>query len=86
MPFALGLAALAGGSSRLAPWAWGINGCASVLSAGLASLLAMHYGFDIVILAAMACYGLAAASFPRPATGQDSGLMLRNPAGTRIHE
>ena len=66
MPFALGLAALASGSTRLTPWAWGINGCASVLSAGLASLLAMHYGFDFVILIAMSCYGLAAVSFPRP--------------------
>lgn len=35
------------------PWAWGINGCASVLSAILASLLAIEIGFNGVMLVAV---------------------------------
>jgi hypothetical protein len=66
MPFPLGLAALAIGRPRLTPWAWGINGCASVASAVLATLIAIHFGFSRVILVALLCYLAAAASFPVP--------------------
>ena len=66
MPFPLGLAALRAAPSALTPWAWGINGCMSVVSAVLASLLAIHFGFNVVILIALACYWLAILSFPRP--------------------
>jgi len=68
MPFPIGLAALADEPPALTAWAWGINGCASVISAVLATLLAIHFGFNAVILLALACYLAAAASFPRPAT------------------
>jgi hypothetical protein len=66
MPFPLGLAAISLGAPRLTPWAWGINGCASVTSAVLATLLAIHFGFSSVILIALACYLAAGASFPVP--------------------
>ncbi len=49
----------------LVPWAWGVNGCASVLSAVLASLLATHFGFTFVVALAMGLYGLAALTFGR---------------------
>ena len=45
MPFPLGLARLAEHAPDLIPWAWAINGCASVISAVLATLLAIHLGF-----------------------------------------
>ncbi len=45
------------------PWAWGTNCCASVLSAILATLLAMSFGFRAVVLTALALYLLAAATF-----------------------
>ena len=64
MPFPLGLSALAKGPPSLTPWAWGINGCASVISAVTATLLAIHFGFNAVILLALTCYFAAAASFP----------------------
>ena len=64
MPFPLGLSMLASGPPSMTPWAWGINGCASVISAVLATLLAIHFGFNAVILLALACYFAAAASFP----------------------
>jgi hypothetical protein len=57
MPFPLGLARVA---AELVPWAWGINGCASVLSAVLATLLAIQFGFSTVIIAALLLYALAA--------------------------
>ena len=59
MPFPLGMAALQQGSAQWIPWAWGINGCASVLSAILAVILAIEIGFSGVILAAVALYLLA---------------------------
>ncbi|WP_126456604.1 SAM-dependent methyltransferase [Sulfuriflexus mobilis] len=65
MPFPLGLSRLAETGPGLVPWVWGVNGCASVLSAVLASLLAIHFGFTFVILAALALYGLAAISAQR---------------------
>ena len=65
MPFPLGLSALATAPPSLTAWAWGINGCASVISATLATLLAIHAGFDAVILLGLACYLVAAGSFPR---------------------
>ncbi len=64
MPFPLGLSSLNTASPSLIPWAWGINGCASVISAVLATLLAIQFGYNAVILAAVVCYLLAAACFP----------------------
>jgi hypothetical protein len=64
MPFPLGLARVRATDARLLPWAWGINGCASVVGAVLATLLAIHVGFTAVILAALLLYGVAAAARP----------------------
>ena len=47
----------------LIPWAWGINGCASVISAILATLIAMQFGFTFLIFLAIALYWLAAWCF-----------------------
>lgn len=41
------------------PWAWGINGCASVVGTVLAVILAMAFGFRIVTLLAIGIYLLA---------------------------
>ncbi|UCH42030.1 MAG: SAM-dependent methyltransferase [Gammaproteobacteria bacterium] len=83
MPFPLGLTSISIGAVSLTPWAWGINGCASVISAVLASLLAIHFGFNLVILVAMACYLLAIISYPVAAGGLEQGLMVKNPTGNR---
>jgi hypothetical protein len=66
MPFPLGLARLADYAPDLIPWAWAINGCASVISAVLATLLAIHLGFTTVIAVALALYALALWVFPMP--------------------
>jgi spermidine synthase/MFS family permease len=57
LPFSLGLARIAQTTPRLIPWAWGVNGCASVISAVLATLLALQWGFSVVLLAAAGCMG-----------------------------
>jgi len=66
MPFPLGLARLADYAPDLIPWAWAINGCASVISAVLATLLAIHLGFATVIGVALLLYALALWLFPAP--------------------
>ena len=60
MPFPLGLSLLGDRTQHLIPWAWGVNGCASVLSAVLATLLAIHFGFTVVVVLALLLYGVAA--------------------------
>ena len=64
MPFPLGLARLGEKNAELIPWVWGVNGCASVISAVLATLLAIHFGFIVVVLLALILYGVAASVFP----------------------
>jgi len=66
MPFPLGLGQLADHAPGLIPWAWAINGCASVISAVLATLLAIHLGFTTVIAVALVLYALALWVFPVP--------------------
>ncbi|WP_246777150.1 SAM-dependent methyltransferase [Microvirga sp. VF16] len=60
LPFPLGLERVAAEAPDLVPWAWGINGCASVVGAVLASILAMHIGLTLVICLALALYAVAA--------------------------
>ena len=66
MPFPLGLARVAAEAPSLVPWAWGVNGCASVLSALLAAGLAMELGFSAVVVAAALLYAGAAAVYGGP--------------------
>lgn len=65
MPMPLALDSLAHHRGKLIPWAWGINGCASVVSSVLATLLAMQLGFNAVILAAMVLYAMVVLIFPQ---------------------
>ena len=65
MPFPLGLDRVSSRVASLVPWAWGINGCASVISTVLATLLAMSIGFNLVIIIALSLYTLAAVSLAR---------------------
>jgi hypothetical protein len=69
LPFPLGLSRVSAESPGLVPWAWAINGCASVVGAVLAGILAMHFGFTAVVCAALILYAIAAAVFtPRIAS------------------
>ena len=62
MPFPIGIAHLARENQDLVPWAWAINGCASVIAAVLATLLAMHFGFTVLVTLAGAIYLAAPAA------------------------
>ncbi|MBT8078589.1 MAG: SAM-dependent methyltransferase [Gammaproteobacteria bacterium] len=67
VPFPLGLQAARDVAPEFVPWAWGINGFASVLSASLATLLAVELGFSGVVLLALLLYVAATRFFPAPA-------------------
>ncbi|GAB4573077.1 MAG: hypothetical protein Kow0077_14350 [Anaerolineae bacterium] len=59
LPFAQGIAALQR-DPDLIPWAWAVNGSASVISAVLAMIGALSWGFQAVLLTGAGLYGLAA--------------------------
>lgn len=56
MPFPIGLALVACARPSILPWAWGINGSASVVSAVLASVVAIHLGLTALVLIAALMY------------------------------
>jgi hypothetical protein len=60
MPFPLGLSRVSVKKPFLVPWAWGVNGCASVISPVLATVLATSMGFNLVVITAVSLYFLAA--------------------------
>ncbi len=60
-PMPLALARLERGAPALIPWAWGVNGFASVLAAPVAVIIAMTWGLLAAGAAAVALYALAAA-------------------------
>jgi spermidine synthase len=66
LPFPLGLDRLKAVAPELVPWAWGINGCASVVSPVLATLLAVHLGFSAVIAMALVLYLALMLAVPTP--------------------
>jgi hypothetical protein len=66
MPFPIGLSRVSERAPALVPWAWGVNGCASVVSAVLATILAIHLGFAAVVGIAVVLYLAAAAVFRAP--------------------
>ncbi|MBM4457505.1 MAG: hypothetical protein FJ011_07025 [Chloroflexi bacterium] len=62
LPFPLGLAwaeARRPAAASLIPWAWAVNGCASVIAAVLAAILALSFGFTAVLW--LGAIGYAAA-------------------------
>ncbi|MEA3417945.1 MAG: SAM-dependent methyltransferase [Campylobacterota bacterium] len=64
IPFPMGLSELGRHSESLIPWAWGVNGCASVIAAIAATLVAIHFGFIVVMILALLFYLAALAFFP----------------------
>jgi len=62
--FPLGMARLTYGGEALLPWAFGLNGCSSVVAAILGALLSIHFGQTAVLLLAMVLYGVAARFVP----------------------
>ena len=63
-PFTLGLSEVAGAGRLYVPWAWAVNGFASVLGTTLATLAAVHLGLQRVLLLAALFYLLAWCCWP----------------------
>jgi spermidine synthase len=63
VPFPAGMMRMAQVAAEQIPWLWAINGFASVVGAVLAMLLAIHFGFAVVILLAVVLYGVAWAAY-----------------------
>jgi hypothetical protein len=59
IPFPRGLTLVAKTAPELTPWVWAVNGCASVISAVLAAIIALTWGFSVVLWCAAVAYGLA---------------------------
>jgi hypothetical protein len=62
LPFPQGLAVARQNAPGLLPWLWAVNGCASVISAVLAPMIAIDLGFRAVMLAGAGAYLGALAS------------------------
>jgi hypothetical protein len=56
MPFPLGLRLLNQAHQAEVPWAWGINSCLSVVGAALATILAVEFGYSLLLLLAATAY------------------------------
>ena len=59
VPFPRGIMWVGQIGPELTPWVWAVNGCASVISAVLAAMIALTWGFSAVVWSAALAYGLA---------------------------
>ena len=78
--FPLGLRHVRRSAPSLAPWAWGVNGCAGVAATIGTPILAMQIGFSRVVWIAAGCYllaGLLARAMDRHEAAQEQ----RSPRG-----
>ena len=56
VPFPKGIEIIGRLAPDLIPWAWGINGCTSVLASILSAMLAISFGFSRVLVGASVAY------------------------------
>jgi hypothetical protein len=56
MFFPTGIRIISTENRQFVPWAWGINGCASVIGTVLSIIIAMTYGFSTVTILAVIVY------------------------------
>jgi spermidine synthase len=73
-PFPQGLARARAESPGLLPWIWAVNGCASVVSAVLAPMLAIDEGFQVVMILGAAAYLCALVASLRPRAALTTAL------------
>jgi spermidine synthase len=82
-PFPAGLRVTSKHSPNLVPWAWGVNGCASVVGAVLGKLLSISFGFQWTTLIAFALYLGAIAVFYALLDRADDDDFAKRPGGAR---
>jgi hypothetical protein len=67
VPFPAAVRALGRTDPAAIPWAWGVNGCASVIASILAAMAALEWGFGMVMLLGALAYTAAAVIAPSSA-------------------
>jgi hypothetical protein len=73
MPFPIGIRRLGRCAEGTVPWAWGINGCASVVGVMLASLVALEAGTRVLLGCASLSYLAALAAWRHLPPNQQDG-------------
>jgi len=63
-PFPLGLSSFKEDKSHLLPWALSINGAFSIIATPLANILAIFYGYRLILILSIFLYSLVIISFP----------------------
>jgi hypothetical protein len=63
------------GRDHLYVWAWGINGCFSVIGAAMVPIIATMYGLDTVLEVSAAAYCLAIPAFSGIFRGDGGGRL-----------
>lgn len=58
-PFPLGMKWAGRRMPGIVPWLWAVNGATSVIGSALATIVGLTWGFRVVSLVGIACYGLA---------------------------
>jgi len=58
LPFPLALSDLKGSEARAVPWAWGLNGCGSLIGPVLGLTLAIYGGTSTLLIAGICCYAI----------------------------
>jgi hypothetical protein len=80
LPFPLAVSALKTADTRAVPWAWGLNGCGSMIGPVLGMSIAVYGGGTWVFGAAILCYGTAFAAGLTPSisgTGRKQGETIQ---------
>ncbi|MBN1120176.1 MAG: hypothetical protein JXJ17_03800 [Anaerolineae bacterium] len=62
IPFSRGLVLIEQQAPGFTPWAWAVNGCASVISAVVSVMIAVSWGFSAVLIVGAAMYAAALVS------------------------
>jgi hypothetical protein len=70
--FPTGIKIISEDDTRFIPWAWGINGCASVIGTVLSIIIAMSHGFGTVTVLAVIIYVIGVVAMFR--TGADAAI------------
>jgi hypothetical protein len=66
MPFGLGTLGDLDGGQEYVAWSWAVNGFAAVIASVLTTIIAMSFGFDVVLVLAAVAYMIAIAARWRP--------------------
>jgi hypothetical protein len=80
VPFPKGIEIIGGLAPDLIPWAWGINGCTSVLASILSAMLAISFGFSRVLVGGSVAYLVALGVIYPLARGW--GMILKHPGNS----